>query len=343
VTGALTNAQFLLDRHPDGTLLESHFRKVVSPIPIPRGGQVLCRTLFLSLDPANRAWMQGRTYRDQIRAGEVMSGFTLSEVVDGRQGGISSGMIVACEAGWQEYAALPASDLRKIEVRGALSHHLSVLGITGMTAYFGLFEIGRVCPGETVVVSAAAGATGNVVGQLARIAGARVVGVSGSDDKNRILEDELGFHGTVNYRSERFLEQLKDCCPDGVDVYFDNVAGEVLAAVLLRMNTYGRVVCCGAVSQYESTGRPAGPPAVPGLIVTRRLRMEGFIVTDFRQRWEEAIARLSGLVDDGRLRVIEDIWDGLDAAPAALVDLLRGGNVGKRMVRVADSTEGTAS
>jgi NADPH-dependent curcumin reductase CurA len=328
------NRMILLAERPAGRLEAGHFRTVTGAMPRPGPHEVLCRTILLSLDPANRAWMKGRTYRDQQEEGEVMSGFTLSEVVDANGTALPVGTVVAGEGGWQEYAALPVSGIEPVTVHGPLSHHMSVLGITGLTAYFGLLEVGRPAPGETVVVSAAAGATGNVVGQLARIHGARVVGISGSDEKNRVLAEELGFDATVNHRSPDLRADLKAACPDGVDVYFDNVAGPVLDAVLPRMNDFGRIVCCGAVSGYDGSDAPVGPPAVPGLVITRRLRMEGFIVLDHAARFDEAATQLARWIQEGRLRVLEDIVDGLEAAPEALVGLLAGENVGKRMVRV---------
>ena len=328
------NRKIILAALPRGPLSVEHFALEEDEVPAPGPGQALCRTILLSMDPANRAWMNGRTYRSQLERGTVMSGFTLSEVVDPGDSGLPAGAVVAGEGGWQDYAALDAGAVQVVEVRGPLTHHVSVLGGTGLTAYFGLLEIGRPVEGETVVVSAAAGATGNVVGQLARIHGARVVGITGSDDKNRMLEQRLGFDATVNHRDSELRPALKAACPGGVDVYFDNVAGPVLDAVLPRMRTFGRVVCCGAVSGYDGAGTRPGPAAVPGLVITKRLRMEGFLVFDHAARFGEALDRLAAWIDEGRLVVLEDVVEGLDAAPAALVGLLAGDNVGKRMVRV---------
>lgn len=329
------NRQILLDRRPTGRLGEEHFRAVDGAIGEPAPGEVLTRTILLSVDPANRGWMQGRTYREQQGEGVVMSGFTLSEVIAERDTVLPVGTLVACDGGWQEYALLPAASVRPIQPRGPLTHHLSVLGITGLTAYFGLLEIGRPVPGETVLVSAAAGATGNVVGQLAKRVGARAVGITGSDRKAKFLVDELGFDVAVNYRSPSFIDDVRAGCPDGVDVYFDNVAGTILEAALKRMNLGGRVVCCGAVSTYDSSERPSGTLGVPGLLALKRLRMEGFIVLDYADRFAEAEARLAEWVASGDLRVVEEVWEGLDTAPAALVGLLAGDNVGKRLVRVS--------
>jgi NADPH-dependent curcumin reductase CurA len=328
------NRQILLVERPQGRLEERHFRAVDGAIGEPNAGEVLCRTILLSIDPANRAWMRGRTYRSQLSEGEVMAGFTLAEVVAENESGISVGTVVACENGWQEYAINPAKRVRPVQVRTALSHHMSVLGVTGLTAYFGLLDVGRPRSGETVAVSAAAGATGNVVGQIARIQGCRVVGISGSDDKNAMLQRDLGFDATVNYKSETIRDDLRAACPDGISVYFDNVGGPLLDTVLPRMNMHGRVVCCGSVSQYDVEGQPVGSRHVPGLVIVNRLRLEGFIVDDFRDRFTEAESQLAAWIASGELKVLEEVLEGLDAAPGALVGLLAGANTGKRMVRV---------
>jgi NADPH-dependent curcumin reductase CurA len=309
------NRQIVVAEIPDGRVEAHHFRAIEAPIPEPGPGEVLCRTLFASIDPVNRMSMAAQTYRGGLAVGDVMASFTLSELPDGT--------IVSCQAGWQEWAALPASEVVPVEVLGPLSHHLGVLGLNGLTAYFGL-ELGAVRPGETVVVSAAAGATGNVAGQLAQRAGARVVGIASKPDVLR----GLGFVA-LDRRSDRFAADLKAACPDGIDVYFDNVGGPLLDAVLPRMNAHGRIVCCGTLSAYDGASQP-GPRAVPGLLISKRLRMEGFVVLDYVDRWAAA-ARAIAAHD---LVVLEEIVDGLAAAPSALVDVLAGRNVGKRLVRV---------
>lgn len=329
------NRQILLAEIPQGRLEERHFRAVDSEIGAPGLGEVLCRTILLSIDPANRAWMRGRTYRSQLNEGEVMAGFTLAQVIEENGTGIPVGGIVATDNGWQEYAIHSAGRIRPLEVRTKLTHHMSVLGVTGLTAYFGLLEVGRPKKGETVAVSAAAGATGNVVGQIARIKGCRVVGITGSDEKNAMLQRDLGFDATVNYKSEALRDDLRATCPNGIDVYFDNVGGPLLDTVLPRMNMHGRVVCCGSVSQYDVEGRPAGSALVPGLVIVNRLRLEGFIVNDFEERFAEAEGQLAEWVNSGQLKVLEEVLEGLDSAPGALVGMLAGANTGKRMVRVA--------
>jgi NADPH-dependent curcumin reductase CurA len=329
------NRQIVVAERPEGRLEAQHFREVLAPLPEPAEGEVLCRTLYASPDPVNRAQMRGRTYRDGLQVGDVMAGFTLSEVVDQNGSALPAGTIVSCEAGWQEFAALPVEQVVPIDVRGSLRDHMSVLGISGLTAYFGLLEIGRPRAGETVVVSAAAGSTGNVAAQLARIHGCRVVGIAGSERKRRVLEEELGCHATVARRSPTLSKDLRAACPDGIDVYFDNVGGWVLDACLPRMSRHGRIVCCGVMSQYNDDTPLPGPRAVPGLVISSRLRMEGFVVLDFAERWPQATERLAAWVAGGELRVLDEVVDGLESAPAALVDVLAGRNIGKRIVRVA--------
>lgn len=216
-----------------------------------------------------------------------------------------------------------------------LSHLLSVYGISGLTAYFGLTEVGRASPGETVVISAAAGAVGSSAGQIARILGCRVVGIAGGDEKCRWLTEELGYDVAVNYKSGPVAERLKAACPDGIDVYFDNVGGEIFEAALSKMNLMGRIACCGVVSTYDSESQPAhGPRGVPFLLVVKRLTMRGFVVSDFFGGRDEALAKLRQWVEAGRLKVIEDIVEGFENLPTALIGLLRGENRGKRMVRI---------
>jgi NADPH-dependent curcumin reductase CurA len=331
----MRNRQVLFVHRPEGKLAESDFEVREAEVPDLGSGEVLCRTILLSVDPANRAWMAGRTYRDQLGENEVMSGFTLSEVVDSGDTTLAQGTIVAGDGGWQQYAVLPAAVLREVNVRGPLTLHMSVLGITGLTAYFGMLEVGRPAEGETVVVSAAAGATGSVAGQLARIQGARVVGITGSDAKNKVVVDKLGFDAAVNYRSDTFRKDLRAQCHSGVDVYFDNVGGSTLETMLRLMNVHGRIACCGAVSQYDTSDPGPGPSGIPGLLVTKRLRAEGFLVSDFFADWASAEDRLAAWMESGELTALEDVMDGLESAPHALVGLLAGDNVGKRIVRVA--------
>jgi hypothetical protein len=334
-----TNRQWVLARLPQGQLSIDDFGLRQGQVDLdapPADGQVACRVLWLSIDAAGRAWMQGPTYRAALETGDLMPGYGLAEVVGTSVSSLPPGQLVAGDVGWQDYAVVPARGLLRLEPRPHLSRYLSVLGITGLTAYFGLLDVGRARPGETVVVSAAAGATGNLVGQIAKRHGCRAVGVCGSDDKARWLTGDLRFDAAVNYRDPDFRSQLKAACPDGVDVYFDNVGGPTLEAVLARMNLHGRIACCGAVSQYDTSSPAPGPQGVPGLLVTKRLTMQGFIVTDFAHRFGEAFATLEAWLDDGSLLATEDVLDGLERAPEALVGLLAGNNIGKRLVHVAE-------
>lgn len=326
--------QIVLNEIPRGTLGPEHFTSRRGPVPTAGEGEILVRTVLLSIDPANRAWMEGPTYRPQLIAGNVMAGYALAEVVDPGGSGLKPGSVVFCDTGWQEYAAVPAEEAQPVPIQSTLTHHLSALGLTGMTAYFGLLRIGRPAAGETVVVSAAAGATGSIAGQIARIKGMRVVGIASSNEKRRVLEDDLGFDATVSHRSETFDADLAAACPNGIDVYFDNVGGSVLNSCMRLLNQCGRVVCCGVVSTYDKPGPPCDPALVPLKIVTQRLRMEGFIVLDYLSEWAEAGAEMARWMADGEMRVLEDVIDGLEQAPEALIGLLAGRNLGKRMVRV---------
>jgi NADPH-dependent curcumin reductase CurA len=334
------NRQIVVAELPSGSLEERHFEHREAPIPKPGKGEVLTRTIHLSIDPANRAWMQGATYREAVKQGDVMHGGAVGQVVESNTPHLAPGDFVECMNGWQEYAVLPAAEVLRIEPRGSLSHHLSVYGVTGLTAYFGLLDVGEAKQGETVVVSAAAGAVGNVVGQIAKIKGCRVVGLAGTDAKRAWLTEDLGFDAAINYKTEDIFPTLKKHCPGGIDVYFDNVGGEILQTALFQMNLFGRIPCCGAVSQYDSAMPPAGPVGIPGLLVVKRLKMQGFIVIDFYGRRQQAIDEMAGWVADGRLKVREDFVDGLENAPNALIGLLHGDNTGKRIVRVGDEAAG---
>lgn len=329
------NRQIILAELPHGALTTAHFRLAEGPMPAPAEGQALVRALYVSLDAANRAWMQGATYRSALESGQVMAGGALAEVVESRAANLAPGDLVFADTGWQDYAVLPAARLSPLPRTEPLTHLLSVYGVAGLIAYFGLLECGRPRPGETVVVSAAAGSVGSIVGQIAKIKGCRAVGVAGGAAKCALLTSELGFDAAVDYKAGDLRRALRAACPDGIDVYFDNVGGEVFEACLFNMATHGRIACCGAVSQYDGAAPPHGPRGVPGLIVTKRLTLQGFIVSDFDDKRPAALDELKGWVESGRLKVFEDVIDGLEQLPAALVGLLAGQNVGKRMVRVA--------
>ena len=329
-----TNRQFVLAELPQGHLTPAHFRLVEGERPTAGPGEVVVRTRYVSLDAANRAWMQGATYRSALAAGDVMAGGALAEVVESNAPELAPGDLVFADTGWQDYAALPARRLSKLPKLEPMTHLLSVYGVAGLTAYFGLLECGRPQAGETVVVSAAAGSVGSIVGQIARIKGCRVIGIAGGAEKGRWLTDELGFDAAVDYKAADFKRQLREAVGEGIDVYFDNVGGEVFEACLFGMKTFGRIACCGAVSQYDGEAPRHGPRGVPGLIVTKRLTLRGFIVSDFDDRREAALADLQAWVGAGKLKVQEDVIDGFENLPQALVGLLHGENRGKRMVRV---------
>ena len=329
------NRQVLLVEKPRGKLAPSNFRLSDSAMPRPADGEVLLRVRYISLDAANRAWMQGATYRSAVDAGSVMAGGAIAEVVESRAPGFAKGDLVFADTGWQDYAALSARQLIKVPHVEPMTHLLSVYGIAGLTAYFGLLRVGEPKAGETVVVSAAAGSVGSLVGQIARIKGCRVVGIAGGADKCAWLKSELGFDEAVDYKAGNLYAALKAAAPKGVDVYFDNVGGEILEACLPLMNMRGRIACCGAVSAYDGAPPAAGPRGLPGLLVVKRLRMQGFIVMDYYDEREAALADLQKWVAEGRLKVQEDVIDGLENTPAALIGLLAGENRGKRMVRVA--------
>jgi NADPH-dependent curcumin reductase CurA len=330
----MKNTQIRLAEIPRGQLQESHFSVAEAPVPSPAEGEVLVRTLLISQDAANRAWMQGATYREAVKAGDVMHAYSLGEVVESRDDRFRNGDFVLGEGGWQSYYVLPASRLLKAPEHEPKSHLLSLVGIAGKTAYHGLVHVGRPEPGETVVVSAAAGSVGVFVGQIARALGCRAVGIAGGADKCAWLVDELGFDAAVDYKAADFPKALKAACPKGIDVYFDNVGGPVTEAVLFQMNLRGRVACCGAVSQYDTTSMTS-PRGLPGLLVVKRLRMEGFIVMDFAAEDAKAEADLLRWAAEGKVKVVEDILDGLESAPRGLIGLLAGDNRGKRMIRVA--------
>jgi NADPH-dependent curcumin reductase CurA len=335
VMSATVNRQILLIEKPKGKLGPEHFKLINGAVPEPKDGEVLLRTRLISLDAANRAWMHGATYRAAVEANSVMAGASISEVVSSKTPNLAPGdLVFAGDTGWQDYAAVPAKQLSKMPKVEPMTHLLSVFGIAGLTAYFGLLNVGKPKEGETVVVSAAAGSVGSIVGQIAKIKGCHVVGIAGGKDKCHWLMSELGFDAAVDYKDGATFKALKAAAPKGIDVYFDNVGGDILEACLFQMNNRGRIACCGAVSQYDGDPSAHGPRGVPGLIVVKRLIMQGFIVTDFFDQRAQAIADLQGWVASGKLKVQEDVINGLENTPAALIGLLAGENRGKRMIRV---------
>jgi NADPH-dependent curcumin reductase CurA len=329
-----SNRQIQLVELPKDKLGPEHFKLADAPMPHAKDGELLLRVRYISLDAANRAWMQGATYRSALEAGQVMAGGAIGEVVETHAPGFAKGDLVFADTGWQDYAALPAKRVTKLEKREPMTHLLSVYGVAGVTAYFGLLSVGQPKAGETVVVSAAAGSVGSLVGQIAKIKGCRVVGIAGGAKKCAWLKSELGFDETIDYKAVAVGGALKEAAPKGIDVYFDNVGGDILEACLFRMNLHGRISCCGAVSQYDGVAPKHGPRGIPGLIVTKRLTMKGFVVMDFDDQRQHALADLESWVKAGKLKVPEDVMTGLENTPRALIGLLAGDNIGKRMVKV---------
>jgi NADPH-dependent curcumin reductase CurA len=328
------NRQILLVEKPTGKLAPQHFKMTEASIPEPADGEALVRVRYISLDAANRAWMHGATYRAAVEANTVMAGGGIAEVVSSRAPELAPGDIVFGDTGWQDYAAVRARHVTKLTKVEPMTYLLSVYGIAGLTAYFGLLDAGKLKAGETVVVSAAAGSVGSIVGQIAKIKGCRVVGIAGGRDKCNWLTSELGFDAAVDYKDGAVFKALKAAAPDGIDVYFDNVGGDILEACLAQMNNRGRIACCGAISQYDGVPSAHGPRGVPGLIVVKRLIMQGFIVMDFMDQRDEALNDLQSWVASGKLKVQEDVINGLENTPKALIGLLAGENRGKRMVKV---------
>jgi NADPH-dependent curcumin reductase len=330
------NRQWRLARRPQGMVGAADFSWSEEPVPELEDGQVLIRNIYLSCDPAQRGWMAYDTYLPAVKLGEVMRSATVGEVVESRHGTFDAGQLVVGMLGWQDFAIVdPAStNLTPLPPGIPIEASLSVLGLNGMTAYFGLLEIANPKPGETVVVSAAAGATGSAAGQIARIKGCRVIGIAGGREKCAYVR-ELGFDDVIDYKLEDVAQRLSETCPQGVDIYFDNVGGDLLNTVLARLAMHGRVVLCGAIARYNDTSPAPGPSNYLQLI-SRRGRMEGFIVLDYFDRAAEAIPVLYSWMADGKLKYRTDTLDGLENAPAALVRLFTGENQGKQVVKIAD-------
>jgi NADPH-dependent curcumin reductase CurA len=328
------NRRVLLRRRPVGTPRPDDFEVSESPIPTPHPGEILCRTLYLSIDPYMRGRMnEGRSYATSVELGQVMVGGTVSQVVESRHPGFASGDFVVGYDGWQAYAVSTGARVRKLDpAQAPISTALGVLGMPGMTAYVGLLDIGQPAPGETVLVSAAAGAVGSVVGQIARIKGCRVVGIAGSKAKCDYAVSELGFDHCVDYRAQELLPALQAACPAGVDIYFDNVAGAALAAALKLINRNARIPLCGMIAQYNATELPSGPNLLP-VLVSRAL-IKGFIVSDHADRLAAFLGDSTRWLREGRLKYREDVVQGLEAAPAALIGVLEGRNFGKMLVSV---------
>jgi NADPH-dependent curcumin reductase CurA len=321
---------------PDDRLEPENFALYDAPMPEAGDGEVLCRTLALTIGAGQRAGLQGSaSYAGAPEAGRVMGGSGIARVEASNDPRFSVGDIVRAPTGWQDYATTAGDDLLLVDGGVAPAELLGALGTNGLTAYFGLLELGQPTEGDTVVVSAAAGSVGHIVGQIAKIKGATVVGIAGSDEKCSMLVDQLGFDRAVNRKTDDFRNAFRAATPDRIDVYFDNVGGPILESALFRMGTGGRIVCCGAASQYDTATPGPGPRGIPGLLVNNRVRMEGFLVFDYASSYERARAELSGWVADGSLKPLVTTYDGLESAPQAFVDLLAGATVGTTVVNVA--------
>ncbi len=336
-----TARRIVLASRPVGEPKPSDFRLEEFPVPHPGSGQLLLRTKWLSLDPYMRGRMSDApSYAKPVGIEEVMEGGTVNEVAASNNDSYKPGDIVLGHTGWQTHALSNGAGLRKLDPNVApISTALGVLGMPGMTAYTGLLEIGKPQAGETVVVSAASGAVGSVVGQIAKIKGARAVGIAGGPDKCKYVKEELGFDECVDHRAPDFPQQLKAACPKGADVYFENVGGAVFDAVLPLFNPFARIPVCGLIAMYNATELPPGPNRLPLLmrnVLTKRLTIRGFIVTDFAAKFPDFIRDVPQWIKEGRIKYREDIAEGLENAPQAFIGLLKGKNFGKQLVRIAE-------
>jgi NADPH-dependent curcumin reductase CurA len=334
---APTNRRVLLAARPQGMADETCFRLERDKAPAIGDGEALVRVVYLSIDPTIRPWLEHDGYLPKVELGGVIRSGGLGEVVQSRNPQYRVGDLAFGMTGWQDYAVADsgARSMTVLPPGIPLLDAISVYGVTGMTAYFGVLDVGRPQEGETVVVSGAAGATGSVAGQIAKITGCRVVGIAGADEKCEWVVYKLGFDACINYRTEDVGARLRETCPDGVDVFFDNVGGTILQAVLDHINLRARVVLCGAISTYNDRVAPPGPSNYTQLI-NRRARMEGFLILDYIDRFPEAQLQMAGWVVDGRIQHTEDVVDGLENAPAALNRLFTGANTGKVIVKVSE-------
>jgi NADPH-dependent curcumin reductase len=339
------NRRIVLAARPVGEPKESDFRLEEAEIPRPAQGELLLRTIHLSLDPYMRGRMSAaKSYAKPVEIGEVMTGGTVSEVVESNNPAFAKGDILEGRSGWQEYAVVDGRGYRKVDPKAApLSTALGVLGMPGMTAYTGLLNIGQPKAGETVVVAAASGAVGSVVGQIAKLKGCRAVGIAGGKEKCDFVVKELGFDACVDHRRDDMAASLQEACPKGIDVYFENVGGAVFEAVLPLLNPFSRVPVCGLIAHYNATELPPGPNKLPLLmraVLSNRILIRGFIVSDFAAQQGDFLRDVGGWIRDGRLKYREDFIDGLENAPRGLIGLLKGKNFGKLVVRVGKDPTG---
>ncbi|MEE2879607.1 MAG: NADP-dependent oxidoreductase [Pseudomonadota bacterium] len=334
-----TNKIWTLRKRPVGDVSEGDLELVEKPVPALEEGEVLLRTVYLSLDPTNRIWMSDRDqYMPPVQIGEPMRGGGIAIVEDSRFDGLEKGDVVNTGLGqWALYLVKPGNEVNKLpQLPGVpLTAFMGPLGMTGMTAYFGLMDIGKPKAGETVVVSAAAGAVGSMVGQIAKIQGCRVVGIAGSDDKCRWLTETAGFDAAINYKTENVGEALDKHCPDGIDVNFENVGGEIMDTILTRLNDFARMPLCGLISSYNATDPVPGPYNF-SMLLMRHVTLKGFIVTDYIDRFAEGMQAMGQWLMEGKIKFETDVVDGLENAPASLDRLFTGKNLGKLVVKVSD-------
>ena len=332
-----SNRKITLKSRPDGYPKLSDFELVEEPIPQPREGEVLIQSIWLSLDPYMRGRMrEGGTYAASVQLGDVMIGSAVGRIIESRSPLYSVGEIVDGAIGWQEYGVSDGSNLRRVDpALGPLSTALGILGMTGMTAYFGFLHVCDPKPGDTVVVSAASGAVGQVVGQIAKIMGCYVVGTAGSQDKIDYIVDELGFDVGINYKIENVAEAIAAACPRGIDVYFDNVGGPVTDAVMENLADFARIAICGQISQYNLAEPELGPRNIRNLNI-HKARMEGFLVFQFADRHEEGRQRIARWIKEGKMKYKEDVVEGIENAPSAFIGMLRGENFGKLLIKVSE-------
>jgi NADPH-dependent curcumin reductase CurA len=332
--------RFVLASRPMGEPKEQDLRLEEFPVPSPRAGEVLLRTLYLSLDPYMRGRMSDApSYAAPVAIGGVMEGGAVAEVVASNRPKFAKGDVVLGRTGWQTHLVSDGANFRKIDPSIApISTALGVLGMPGITAYAGLLEVGKPKAGEMLVVAAASGPVGSMVGQIAKIKGLRAIGIAGGPDKCRYVKEELGFDDCLDHRAPDLAGRLAAACPDGIDIYFENVAGPVLHAVLPLLNTFARIPICGTIAYYNDVAPPPGPDRLPALwrmILTKRLTVRGLLVTDFAAMHEDFLRDVSAWLREGRIRYREDVVEGFENAPRALIGLLRGENFGKLLVRVA--------
>jgi NADPH-dependent curcumin reductase CurA len=330
------NGQFLLNARPIGEVKESDLRYAESPVPEVSSGEVLVRIDYIAVEPAMRGWMEDRaSYLPPLQLGDLMRASGVGTVMESRNSDYAEGIRVSGMFGMQKFAVVDGKQFPLTPVNPEVDSatHLSVLGLTGLTAYCGMKSIGKPAAGETVLVSGAAGATGSTAGQLAKIAGCRVVGTAGTDEKCAWLCDELGFDAAINYKTENLAARVKELCPQGVNVFWDNVGGDILDIALNNLAKQARIVLCGGISRYNATGPLAGPANYFNLIF-RNASMQGFVLSDYHQLFPEAVETLSAYLQSGQLKHAEDILEGFEQTPRAIIRLFRGENTGKQMVRL---------